>query len=333
MLSARLNRVGFLTSMLLPSLLTGAVILILSWWLGGEQHRDEVIYQGERDSRVAHLQTATDFGIHMWQARVALIMTWSNPRDLERVASAERTMQSLLEESKRYYPLTESGANIKRLVPQYIAESQIMFDYFRTIDEAVKFGVEGAGKVYREYALHVANGEYGADWARQALIAVNHMQSASICFNGFISGMQQTNLDNAVANINAAVMILKRNSADTPTSKVLAAAKRYQQAMMILDGGVAEFHRAHRTSIKIGAELNAELADLQNRLGEQGFNFADERLRDSADKTKFITLMLIVTLVIAMTLALLVARNINQRLTTLRSEHASHPQVGLDSCH
>ncbi|NLS14354.1 hypothetical protein HGP28_15850 [Vibrio sp. SM6] len=294
--------------LLLLCITMGGVLLALAWWLNSDHRRDAQLYHQERALRVAHIKTATDFGLQMWQARMALVMTWSNPRDLARVIRAEQAMADLNTEALRYHPQTESGANIKRLVPQYIAEAQVMFDYFRTIEAAVSYGVLGSGDVYRDYALHVANGAYTHEWSRQALIAVNHLQRASLYYNGFIAGMRQSYLDQALSNTQAAIDILERHQDDAATQHVLVTATRYQEAMRMLDQGIAEYQRAHRTSIKIGLELNRALTDLQNRLGEQGFNFADDRLEDAARKMPLVSLMVLVSLIIMTSLLWLAFR-------------------------
>ncbi len=314
MLTFRLKDIGFRTSVLIPSLLMGLVIACLSWWLYSDQKNDEATYQSQRVTRVDHLQIATDFGIHLWQARVALIMTWSNPRDLDRVASAERMMEVLREESNDYKPQSESGQLLKQTVPLYIAQSKIMFDYFRTVDKAVKYGVVGSGNVYREYALHISNGVYDSQWEREALTAVNHLQAASLYYNGFVAGMRINYLENAINNIDAAVTILAKNPSDSATAKAYEAAKRYQKAMEMLDKDINAYHNAHRSSIEIGAQLNKALTELQNRLGEQGFHFADERLLDSKEKNNLLITLLIASLVLALVIALIVVRSMSAQL-------------------
>ncbi|WP_157490669.1 methyl-accepting chemotaxis protein [Enterovibrio coralii] len=333
MLSFRLKDLSFRASVLLPIAIMGVLISSLAWWLYSDRTHQEQVYQQERKVRVENLQAANDIGIEMWRARLAVALTWGNPRDMKRIAATEQTLTSLLDEFDNYHPDNAPGRELKRLVPQYVAESRATFAYFHTIDKAVKHGVSGSGKIFDQYALHISEGAYTGEWQRKALTAFNHLRTAAVYYNGFVSGMRVTYLNTAMKNINAAVEILEQNLADDVTANTYRVAKRYQEAMQMLDKDLNAYHQSHREALEMGAKVNDALIDLQNLLGEQGFIFADEGLSQRELSNQITIALLFAALAGAVVFSLVLVRSMQAQLQLPLNAAEAIGNQDLSQCH
>ncbi|MGF1724782.1 methyl-accepting chemotaxis protein [Photobacterium nomapromontoriensis] len=319
MFAVRLKDFGFRTSVLLPSLVTGAVILCLSLWLFTNHNNSERTYRSERDQRVAHLQTSTEFGLKIWQARVALTTTWSNPRDLALVDRTDDQIKALVDMAKRYTPTTSQGETLKRLVMEYSQQAEVMFAFYYTLDNAVKYGVIGSSKYFNDYSMHVSdeNTLYSPEWVSKATLAMNNIASARLNYNGFVAGMRESYLANAIKGINTGIEILKQNQDDKETATALKAALRYQETLMTLDRELPAYQAAHTKSIQMGQEFNRELSVQQNQLGAEGFEFADELLQRNSDTNNLTIGSLWAASALAIMIALLVVRSMQGQLQLL----------------
>nr|WP_159063729.1 methyl-accepting chemotaxis protein [Thaumasiovibrio occultus] len=310
----RLKDLSFRASVLLPVAIMGVLILSLAWWLNSDRIAEERTYVQERATRVNALQTATDIGIQTWSTRIAVAFAWGDARNLTLVTDVEKQLADLLVAYDRFSPDNEPGRRLKQLVPEYVKQAELTLDYFHGIDKAVKFGVSGSGKVYDQYAMHVANGAYTGEWQRQAITAINHLRTASVNYNGFVAGMRVKYMETALSNINAAVAILEKNLSDEMTAKTYQVAKRYQQAMMMLDKDLNAYHAAHQTTKQIGGEVNQALIELQNLLGEQGYLFADDGLYEREQSNRVTIGLLFSSLAGAVVLTLWLVKKMNAQL-------------------
>lgn len=314
MFAVRLKDFGFRTSVLLPSLVTGAAILCLSWWLFSNHSSSERTYRSEREQRVMHLQAATDFGLSIWQSRVALTTTWSTPRDMAAVERTKNQFKTLVDMAERFHPTTSQGEALKRLVMDYSQQAEVMLSFYDTLDKAAKHGVIGSSKYFDEYLHHVTSAGYSPEWIAKASQATIHAYSASINYNGFGAGMRESYLENGLKEISAAIALLKQNSGDSATETVLKAALRYQEALMMLDRDLPAYRAAHTKSIQLGQEFNRELGVQQNQLGAEGFEFADELLQSNSEANNLTIGSLLAASVLAIMIALLVVRSMHAQL-------------------
>ncbi|PKF49827.1 hypothetical protein AT251_15890 [Enterovibrio nigricans] len=329
----RLKDLSFRASVLLPIFIMGVLISSLAWWLYSDRTHQEQTYLNERTVRVESLQVANDIGIEMWRARLAVALTWGNPRDMKRIQATEQTLTHLLEEFDNYHPDNEPGRKLKQLVPEYVTEAKATFAYFHTIDKAVKHGISGSGKIFDQYALHIANGAYSGEWQRKALTAFNHLRTTAVYYNGFVSGMRVSYLDTALKNINAAVVILEQNLADDMTANTYRVAKRYQEAMLILDKDINGYHLSHKAALDTGAKVNDALIDLQNLLGEQGFIFADEGLRQRELSNQITIGLLFAALATAVGFSLVLVRGMQAQLQLPLNAAEAIGNQDLSQCH
>ncbi|MGF1688945.1 methyl-accepting chemotaxis protein [Photobacterium japonica] len=314
MFAVRLKDFGFRTSVLLPSLMTGAVILCLSLWLYANHSNTEQTYRQERDQRVTNLQAATTFGLNIWQARVGLATTWSNPRNIELIDRTKNQFNALVSMSESYVPTTTEEKAIKRLVTDYARQAEVMFDYFYTLDDAVKHGITGSGKEFDSYSLHITSASYSQEWVSQATKAMNQIASVRLNYNGFVAGMRESYLANAIKRIHSAISILETNRQDAATGRVLKAAIRYQEALMMLDRDLPAYRQAHTTSLELGQSFNRELDVLQNQLGAAGFEFADELLASNSTTNNLTIGALLSASALAVLLSMLVVHNLHAQL-------------------
>ncbi|WP_169753955.1 methyl-accepting chemotaxis protein [Photobacterium aquae] len=323
MIPLRLKDISFRTSVMLPSIMMAALIMALSWWLYSGHKNNERQFQQQRATEIEHLKIATDFASQAWIARVTFVTTWANPRDLNGVAKAESALSQLDEMAKSFDATTEVGRKIKTLIPTYVQQTKHMFDYYRLVDKAVKYGVLGSGDKFRKFGQHVATANYSQAWKLKATEASQNLITAGLWYNGFVAGMRINYLDNALEQITSAVNILKENQADPATAEVLAAAERYQTAMQMLDSGIDQYHTALKAVVAMGDELTPLLSELQNVLGEFGYNFADASLQKTDDSNTLTIQVLIAGLIAASIVATLMVNQMSTQLSvTMRSAEA-----------
>lgn len=317
MFSASLKNFSFRTSVLLPSLVTGVVVLCLSLWLFSSHSNSERTYRQDREQRITDLQTATTFGLNIWQSRVALATAWSNPRNIALIDSTQKQFTALVNMSENYAPTSAEGEELKRLVMDYSRQADVMLDFFYTLDKAVKHGITGSGKKFDNYALHITNANYSPEWVRQATRSINYIASVRLNYNGFVAGMRENYLTNAIKGINSAISILELNRDDVATSTVLKAAIRYQEALMILDRDLPAYRQAHTKSVQLGQLFNRELDVQQNQLGAAGFQFADELLESNSATNSLTIGALMAATALAVLLSMIIVYSMHAQLQIL----------------
>ncbi|GHA31640.1 methyl-accepting chemotaxis protein [Photobacterium aphoticum] len=314
MFAVSLKNLSFRTSVLLPSLMTGVVVLCLSFWLYTSHSDSERVYAQERVQRVADLEAATAFSQQIWMSRVALATAWSNPRSIPLVEKTKAQFADLQRTSDNYKPTTEEGKTLQRLVGDYARQADIMLSFFVTLDDAVKHGISGSGKQFDQYALNIASGNYPPEWVSQGTRAVNHIATVRLNYNGFVAGMRESYLGNALKGIKAAINILEQNRNDNATANVLRVAKRYQEALLMLERDLPAYRQAHTRSLELGQQFNKELEVQLNQLGAQGFEFADELLANNRVSNNVTIIALLSASALAVFLALIIVRSMHAQL-------------------